>query len=126
VAKIRDLPLGNYPAGSVDFGPRATPNGLNGFDVRIGRCTTLTPDLWVSESTIIMIDMQFSYDGGITYTPIGANSWSSNGGIKVTRGIELAEDIVTWGFSPDEPTHLKGRISANEPVRTYVDVTITE
>ena len=127
MAKIRDLPLGNYPNGSVDFGPRAVPNGLSGFDIRIGRCTTATPTLWVSSSTIVTIDMQFSYDGGATYTALGANSWSGGGGIVTNRGVEIPESVVSWGFSPNEPNFLKGRITVTGgPIRTYLDVTLAD
>jgi hypothetical protein len=123
--KTRSIPLGTYPSGSIDRGPFAFPNGLNGFDIRIGRCTTVDPTIWSDPTTIITIDMQFSYDGGTTYTAIGANSWSGGGGILSGRDGEVAETVLTWEFHPAEPTHAKARLTvANGPVKTYLDVTI--
>lgn len=124
MAKIRDLPLANYPAGSVQLTQRATPNGLSGFDIRIGRCTTATPTQWPLSSTRVTLDLQFSFDGGATFTPLGANSWSQVGGIIVVRGVEVPEDIVSWRFSPQEPTHVKGQITLSEPTRSYLDITV--
>jgi len=123
--KTRSIPLGTYPSGSIQRGPFAFPNGLDGFDIRIGRCTTADPTIWSDPATIITIDMQFSYDGGSTYTPLGANSFSNTGGIKVGRDGEIPEDIVSWGFHPDEPTHAMAKLTVtNGPVKTYLDVTI--
>ncbi len=125
MAKIRDLPLGTYPSGSVSFGPRAVPNGLAGFNVRIGRCTSADTSIWTNPATIVRLDMQFSYDGGTTWTPLGANSWEQGGGIITQRGVEAPESIVSWDFSPDEPNALKGQITVtNGPIKTYLDVTL--
>jgi hypothetical protein len=126
MAKTRHIPLGTYPSGVYEFGPVATPLGLNGFDIRIGRCTTLDPTIWPLSTTIVTLDMQFSYDNGVTYTPIGANSWTQGGGIIVNRGVEVAESVLSWRFSPNEPTHFKAQITvANGPIRTYLDATVT-
>lgn len=125
LTKTRQIPLGNYPNGVRDFGPIATPNGLDQFDIRVGRCTSVDPTIWPLETTILRVDPQFSFDGGVTYTPIGANSWFQGGGIIVQRGVELAESILTWGFSPDQPTHFKVRITVSGgPIRTYLDASI--
>lgn len=123
--KTRSIPLGTYPSGSIQRGPFAFPNGLDGFDIRIGRCTTADPTIWSDPATIITIDMQFSYDGGATYTPLGQNSFSNVGGIKTGRDGEIPEDIVSWGFSPDQPDHAMIKLTCeNGPVKTYLDVTI--
>lgn len=123
--KTRQIPLGNYPNGTRNFGPIATPKGLDQFDIRIGRCTTADPTIWPNASTVLKIDLQFSFDGGVNYTPLGANSWEQGGGIIVQRGVEQAETILTWSFSPDQPTHFKGRITVTGgPIRTYLDATI--
>lgn len=124
MAKIRSIPLGTYPAGVYPFGPIATPNGLAGFDLRIGR-TGATPPCWTDPTTGIRLDLQFSYDGGVTYTPIGQNSWEGTGGAKVQHGVELVEEPLTWRFSPDEPNMFKGQITVSGPaVTTYMDVTV--
>lgn len=123
--KTRSIPLGTYPSGSVTRGPFAFPNGLNGFDMRIGRCTTADTSIWSNASTIIKIDLQFSYDSGATYTELGANSWSGPGGIISGRDGEVAETVLTWEFHPAEPTHAMAQLTViNGPVKTYLDVTI--
>lgn len=124
MAKIRDFPLANYPAGTFQLAQRATPNGLAGFDLRIGRCTTATPTIWPNASTRVTLDLQFSFDGGASWTPLGGNSWSQVGGIIVVRGVEVPEDIVSWRFAPDEPTHVRGQITLSEPTRSYLDITV--
>lgn len=125
MAKIRDLPLGNYPNGTVQFASRPYPNGMAGFDVRIGRCTSADPTIWVLPTTIVTLDLQFSFDGGATYTPLGANRWQGGGGIIVQKGVEVAESVITWRFAPVEATHVKGQISVSGgPIRTYLDVTV--
>jgi hypothetical protein len=125
VAKQRVAALGTYPDGTYVFGPIATPNGLAGFDVRIGRNTAATPTLWLLGSTLVTLDLQFSYDGGNTYTALGANSWSQGGGVILQRGIEAPESVLSWKFSPTEPDHLKGQIViSGGPITTYLDVTV--
>lgn len=125
MGKSRSLPLANYPSGSRNFGPWTFPNGLDGFDIRIGRCTTADPTIWSNPATIITLDLQFSFDGGATFSEVGANSWEQGGGIITQRGVEVPESVVSWRFSPDEPTHAKARITVqNGPVRTYLDLTV--
>jgi hypothetical protein len=128
----RVVPLATYPSGSRSFGPFATPNGLIGFSVNIGRCTSADPTTWSNASTVVNLFMQFSYDGGVTYTAETANSFTNmTGGIVLARGVELPEQVCSWNFTSTEPqfingpTHLKGRIEVvNGPIKTYVDVTI--
>jgi hypothetical protein len=125
MTKTRQIPLGNYPSGSYPFGPWAFTQGLDGFDIRLGRCTAATPLLWPLTTTRVRIDMQFSYDGGETFTEIGANSWEGGGGVVSKNGVDIAETSVSWNFAPNEPTHAKATVTViNGPVRTYVDVTI--
>lgn len=124
MAKIRSIPLGTYQPGTYQFGPIATPNGLAGFRLGIGR-TGATPPCWTDPLTIIRIDLQFSYDNGATYTPIGQNSWEGTGGVKLQRGVELVEEPLTWRFEPDEPNKFKGQITVEGPaVTTYLDVDV--
>lgn len=125
MARIRDLPLGTYPNGTVSFASRHFPNGMAGFDVRIGRATTADPTIWAQPSTRVKIDLQFSFDGGATFTPIGANTWEGGGGIVSHRGTEQAETVLSWRFHPVEATDVKGQITVTGgPIRTYLDVTV--
>lgn len=126
MAKTRQLPLANYPNGTREFGPWAFPNGLAGFDVRIGRCTSASPTLWPNASTTLDLQLQFSYDGGATWTAIGANGTGPrSGGIITQRGIDLAEEVFSWRFSPDEPTHAKATVTiTGGPLRSYLDLTV--
>lgn len=127
MAKIRSIPLGTYPSGVYNIGPIATPNGLDGMNMKIGRCTTATPDLWPSEATLVTINMLFSYDGGVSY-PQPQSFGPQPGGIITTRDGELAEDFFGWRLMDEQgrsPTHMKGTITVeNGPIRTYLDVTI--
>lgn len=127
LSKTRSIPLGNYPNGTYDRGPFATPNGLDGFDIRIGRCTSADPTIWPNATTVVTIDLQVSFDGGDTFSPLGANRAVLAGGIESQRGVEIAESIVSWRFSPDEPTHLKLQVKVEGgPIKTYMDVTINQ
>lgn len=122
MAKVRSIPLGTYPAGVYPFGPIATPNGLAGFSLRIGR-TGATPPCWTDPLSIIRIDLQFSFDGGVTYPH--SENYIGNGGAKIAHGVELIEEPLTWRFDPDEPNSVKGQITVTGPaVTTYMDVTV--
>lgn len=124
MAKSRALSLANYPSGSRQFGPWAFPNGLDGFDIRIGRCTTATPTIWPNASTRVSLVMEFSFDGGETYPHV--ETWTPQGGGIVSKnGVELAEESAGWRYSPNQPTHAKATVTVtNGPIRTYVDVTV--
>ena len=125
MAKIRDFPLATYPNGTFQLAQRATPNGLAGFDVRIGRATLADPTLWASPTMTVTLDLQFSFDAGATFTPLGANSWTGRGGIVTSHGVEQAESVLAWRFAPAEPTHVKGQITlAGGPIRSYLDITV--
>lgn len=126
--KSRKIPLGNYGNGSRSFGPWAFPNGLDGFEIRIGRCTTATPTIWPNSSTRITFDVDFSFDGGLTY-PL-RQTWTPQGGGIVqgkNGGPELDSEAVSWKFKPDEPTHAKATVTiSGGPMRNYCDVTVKE
>lgn len=126
MAKIRDIPLGVYPSGVHQIPVRALPSGLAGMDMRIGRCTALTPDLWSDPATIVTINMLFSYDGGVAY-PDSQRFGPQPGGVITTRDGELAEEVFGWRFVDQagrSPTHMKGTITVeNGPIKSYLDVT---
>lgn len=125
--KTRHVPLGTYQVGTYTFGPIATPNGLDGFDLRVGRCTTADPTIWPDSGVVVTVDLQVSFDGGSTYSAIGANRWSQGGGIITGRDGEVVESVISWRFSPNEPTHFKVQINvAGGPIKTYVDATVTQ
>jgi hypothetical protein len=125
MAKTRQIPLGNYGNGSRDFGPWTFPNGLDGFRITIGRCTTATPNIWPNASTRIKFEVWFSFDGGLTYDH--KEEWTPQGGGIVSKGgIELTEEGVSWKFSPDEPTHAKATVTiTGGPIRNYCDVVVS-
>lgn len=133
MAKVRRLPLATYQNGTREFGPWAFPNGLEGFDIRVGRCTTATPTIWPNENTRVSFVVEFSFDGGQTYPH--RESWTpQGGGIKSKNGVELAEESVSWRFEVAgedgqpvayEPTHAKATVTVTGgPIRTYCDVTV--
>lgn len=121
------FPLATYPAGTRNFGPIAVPNGLSGFNVSVQRCTDADPTIWPSAAVTVRLDLQFSYDGGNTWTPIGDNSAGpAQGGIMTNEktGAQYPAWVCGWRFKPDEPTHLKGQITvAGGPIRTSLSVT---
>jgi len=133
MAKVRRLPLANYPNGTRQFGPWTFPNGLDGFDIRVGRCTTATPNIWPNENTRVSFLIEFSFDGGQTYSL--QQSWTpQGGGIRSKGGVELAEEKVSWSFevadsegrsAAYEPTHARATVTVTGgPIRTYCDVTV--
>lgn len=126
LTKVRSLPLREYPSGTREVGPFSFPNGLNGFDLRLGRCTSADPTIWPNAATTVKFEMLFSFDGGVTYPHV--EIWEpQGGGIVLVRGVELAEEAASWRYDPVEPTHGKARITVtNGPIRTYLDVTILQ
>jgi hypothetical protein len=122
--KLRDLPLGNYPNGSRAFGPYAFAGGIDQIGFSIGRATTLDPTIWTLESTVLTFDVQFSFDGGVTYTPPDTWVWSQGGGeILDELGAAIPETRVSWSFNPDPCTHIKGTVTVSGgPIRTYLDI----
>lgn len=124
MAKLRDLPLANYPNGSRSFGPYAFAGGVDQLGISIGRNTPADPTVWSSASTVLTFDVQFSFDGGVTYTPLGKWVWSQGGGALLDKsGVAVPETRVSWKFSPQPLTHIKGTVTVSGgPIRTYLDI----
>mgnify|MGYP003648061566 CR=1 FL=1 len=124
MSKLRDLPLANYPNGTRAFGPYAFAGGVDQIGFSIGRNTPAAPNVWASASEILTFDVQFSFDGGATYTLPGTWVWSEGGGQILDRfGIAIPETRVGWTFSPDPCTHIKGTVTVSGgPIRTYLDI----
>lgn len=124
MAKLRDLPLGIYPDGSRAFGPYAFAGGADRLGLSIGRSTAADLSIWPLPTTILTFDVQFSFDGGASYTEPGAWVWSEGGGVMTDRtGAEIPETRVSWSFSPNPLTHIKGTVAVSGgPIRTYLDI----
>lgn len=124
MAKIRDLPLGNYPNGSRAFGPYAFAGGIDRIGLSIGRNTPTDPTIWPNASTTLTLDVQFSFDGGLTYTLPGTWVWSDVGGEFLDKlGVAIPEVRISWLFSPVPCTHIKGTVAVSGgPLRTYLDI----
>lgn len=126
MAKIRELPLANYPSGTRTF-VKQTPNGLAGFLIGIARCTTPDQTIWPNASSKIRITVENSYDGGLTFPANGGGcAFSSTGGIETDKeGTELNLSTFSCRFSPIEPNAVRITVTIiNGPIRTYADVTI--
>lgn len=126
MAITRDLPLADYPNGSRTF-VKSTPNGLGGFNVSIGRCTTATPTIWPNATTTLNIKVECSYDGGATFpTNGGGAEFILSGGIALQKGGgEFAASNVSCRFEPQSPNAVRITATiAGGPLRTYVDVTV--
>lgn len=123
MATIRDFPLANYPTGTYSIG-KAVNKGLKGFQLAVGRCTTATPTLWPNASTTLHIEIEGSYDGGVTFTG-GVSSVDDIGGIKINdEGLEIVETIASANFNPPV-NYIKILITiGNGPLRSYGDVTL--
>lgn len=115
------LPLATYAAGSYSFEPVYLPRGTSGLVVMVARCTSQEPEVWPDASTTIRADMQFSFDGGVTYSDLGANSAGPmHGGIIDTGVSEVALWSFGWRFVPDA-THVKGTFTVDGgEVRTMI------
>ena len=124
MGKLRDLPLANYPNGSRSFGPYAFAGGADQLGFSIGRNTPANPTIWPLTTTILTFDVQFSFDGGVTYTPTGRWVWSQGGGALLNKlGVVIPESRVAWKFDPDPCTHIKGTVTVSGgPIRTYLDI----
>jgi hypothetical protein len=125
MAKIRDLPLANYPTGVRTF-VRQTPNGLAGFLVEIGRSTSADPTIWPDPASRIKINVECSFDGGVTFPPDGGGAACDiAGGIFTSKGVEVPLSAFGCRFSPNEPTAVRITVEVvNGPIRTFADVTV--
>jgi hypothetical protein len=124
MAKLRDLLLGNYPNGTRVFGPYTFAGGIDRIGFSIGRNTPTTPTIWVLATTIVTMDVQFSFDGGTIYTQPGTWVWSEKGGVFLDKfGVAIPETRVSWSFDPDPCTNIKGTITVSGgPILTYLDI----
>lgn len=116
------LPLATYATGSYPFDAVPLPHGTDQFQVVVARCTSSDPLIWPSRDTTIHADLQFSYDGGKTFSPPGSN-WAgpTHGGVIQDK---LGNDVPVWSFGwrfvPDA-THVKGVLTIEGgEVRTEV------
>jgi hypothetical protein len=126
MAKVRDLPLANYPNGTRTF-IKQTPNGLDGFLLEIGRCTAATPTIWPNTTTKLSIQVVPSYDGGVTFDPTAEIGRADiTGGVKIDSKTGLEKPIYVFGgdFRP-APNAVKVTITiTGGPLRSYADVTV--
>ena len=124
MAKIRDLPLNNYPNGSRPFGPYTFAGGTDHIGFSIGRNTPNDPTIWPNSATILTFNVQFSFDDGVTYTLPGTWVWSQGGGELLDKfGVAIPETRVSWAFDPAPCTQIKGNITVSGgPIRTYLDI----
>lgn len=125
--QVTIAPLNTYAAGTYPFGPIALPNGTHGFNVSVQRCTSANPTIWPSSTTTLQFDLQFSCDGGKTYSKLGENSAGPSLGGIITdpkTGQEVPAWVFCWRFSPVDATHVKGVITiAGGSVKTSATVT---
>ena len=125
MAKIRDLPLANYPTGVYSF-VKVLPNGIDGFKVEVGRCTTATPTIWPNVTTGLSIYITPSYDGGNTFDPTAkAGFGDAKGGILVNQKTgEAAVQHVGADFDPPANAVRIDITVTNGPIFTYADITV--
>lgn len=118
---IMELQEQLYANGTIPFGPIVLPQGINGCELRIARCTTATPTLWPNALQRVTIALDCSYDGGATYQ-IGQFGFSQVGGIFMNKaGGEVSEDVVRFRCTPQIATHVRGLVTiAGGPIRTAV------
>ena len=127
MAKTQQLPLNNYATGSYTF-TKATPNGLSGFMLEIGRCTTATPTIWPNATTELDIMVIPSFDGGATFDANAKIGFAGAfGGILADPKNGIEHTVTSFGgrFSPQEPTAVRVDIVIRGgPIYSYLDVTV--
>jgi hypothetical protein len=111
----------NAPTGARTLGPVAVPDTLQQALITLKYCTTLTPTIWPNGTTTLQATSWVSLDAGVTWKP--RSTWSTNGGIHLSKGVEIPE--TSWGFDliPGSSRLLKIEIVvANGPLVSLLDV----
>lgn len=110
------------PNGTTNIPQVALPANSTKMVLTLARCTTATPNVWQRSDQTIHVDLQFSYDNGVSWE--AANAFDSSGGIASFHGKEVTNSTGTWIYASN-PTHLRGTVVAsNGPIRTSVFVDI--
>lgn len=124
VSKIRDIPLGSYPTGVYTF-EHATPNGLRGFSIAVGRKTDATPTYWPNTATQLTMKVEGSFDNGAHWNGGSSISGPVAGGIRIDDdGSQQAETIMGADFWPVVNRIRVTFTVTSGPIYTYGDITV--
>jgi hypothetical protein len=114
----------NLQTGPNSYGPFARPANMLGFQIVMGFFTTATPTNWPNATTTAQIFIQYSYDGGNTWSPPeDNNAGPMAGGIHTDKvGAQVPQWEVGFQMNP-LPTHIQGNIEVvGGPLRTSMQV----
>ena len=100
------LPMGPYPAGTYTIPATSVP--LNIGTVKLSADRTL----WIDAASIVVASMEWSLDGGTTWSPGG--SWTSHGGTALLPdGITVSIEtniVVTMPQSTNPNRKVRGSV----------------
>lgn len=105
IARI-PLPLVNYPSGTQTLGPVNVPSRIHGARLELARCTSATPTIWPSASTLLGIEVQIEVAG--QWRQLAAASGARGGILLDRQGLEAAMDYFEVR-RPDEITVSRAR-----------------
>lgn len=100
------FPMADYSNGTRTIGPRNVPGGVNSLTFAIARSTTADPTIWPNQSTTVAVNLEASFDGGVTWqTVVGG---TAEGGIAPGRhGGEATESSWVAGFPGTDPSQAR-------------------
>lgn len=119
------FPLANYASGTRTLGPRTIPGQISTLTFALARCTTPDQTIWQHPIdkddpivTTIAVNVEASYDGGVTWQSIGG--CTSQGGIAPGRfGGELAETSLVMQFPGPQSVQARMTLTvAGGPLRS--------
>ena len=114
-----NIPLANYANGTRSFGPAALPANCSYVGLTLNRCTSADSTIWPNATTVVTVQMDFSFDGGTTFPPEASEQFTASGGIISPKpGYELPASSAFWSFDTP-PTHARATVTiSGGPLRT--------
>lgn len=116
--RTQAIPLADYPSGTQNLPVTSVPDTANFFYLEIQRCTSATPTIWPNEATTLTIDLEISYDNGVTWQDFAG--YQDSGGIVINHnGVEQPNSVMQAPMEPGTKRKLRGTVViANGPLRT--------
>ncbi len=109
MADLAAIPLGNYAAGSYNFGPIDIADSVTRCDFKVARCTTADPTIWPLATVALSVQLEVSVDGGAW---VGQGGFSAVGGIANTKvGAEATHSIGGGNFPAGVNRRVRGSVT---------------
>lgn len=121
--KTKVLPLQIYPAGTHLIPASNLNNNVAAYLLEIARCTTATPTIWPDPASTIEINIEVSFDNGVTW--VGGGGFSAYGGIYVRRdGTEGTTSSARFDIPSGTRRKIRASITLSHDIYTTADLSV--